>query len=196
MDIKGERPNWVSMSPSGNYCVTSNYGGPGVVAYSRDFSTSKKIADIGEHSDIGIDAAGDDAYVSIDYNDAGGNVYMANLRTGVRTNLFPSYVNGTSTAFHFSGKNFNKPGWFVMSTYAESGRQQWLHRKVAVVQMAANPKIYNLAQTSNNYAGYWSAPVASTNRDLTRVVWNSNWGTGSDTDVDTYMVQMLPDSIR
>jgi hypothetical protein len=195
-DLNGNRPDHVSMSPSGDYCVSSSYGGPGVVAYSRDFSTSKQIAKIGEHSDIGLDAAGDDVYVSVDYNADRGDIFMVNIRTGVRTNLFPGYISGTSSAFHFSAKSFRKPGWFVMSSYAESGSQQWLSRKVMAVQMAANPTIYNLAHTQDNYDGYWTAPVASTNRDLTKVVWNSNWNIKSDTDVDTYMVQVMPDAIK
>jgi len=195
-DMSGESPNHVSMSPSGNYCVSSHYTSPGVIAYSRDFKSSKKVSDTGEHSDIGLDVSGDDMYVSIDYNDAGGSVYMVNLRTGARTNLFPSYVNGTTTAFHFSGKNFRKPGWFVMSTYAESGSQQWLHRKVTVVQMKANPVTYSLVNTHTDYDGYWTAPVASVNRDLTKVVWNSNWDINTEMDVDTYLVQIPASAIK
>jgi hypothetical protein len=196
-DLNGQRPDHVSMSPSGNYCVSSSYGGPGVVAYSRDFTSSKKIANIGEHSDIGLDANGDDAYVSIDYQDAGGSVFMVNLRTGVRTNLFSSYISGTANAFHFSGKAFRKPGWFVMSTYAESGgSQKWLHRKVTVVQMAANPKIYNIADTRVNDAGYWSEPQATVNRDLTKLAWTSNWDVRTDDDLDVYMVQITPESVQ
>jgi hypothetical protein len=193
-----ERPDHVSMSPSGNHCVASSYGGPGVVAYSRDLSASKQIAAIGEHSDIGLDAHGDDAYVSIDYQSNAGAVYMVNLRTGVRVDLFASYLEGTATAFHFSGKAFDKPGWFLMSTYADGGgAQQWLHRKVMAVQMAASPLIYNLADTrttSKQTDGYYSEPHASVSRDFSRVVWNANWNS-SDADalhVDSYMVQIKP----
>ncbi len=196
-DLNGQRPDHVSMSPSGNYCVSSSYGGPGVVAYSRDFSSSHKIANIGEHSDIGLDANGDDAYVSVDYQSNAGDIFMVNLRTGVRTNLFPSYISGTATALHFSGKAFRKPGWFVMSTYAENGgSQKWMHRKVMAVEMAANPKIYNLADTRVADAGYWSEPHATVNRDLTKVVWTSNWDVRTDSDLDVYMVQITPDSVR
>jgi hypothetical protein len=196
-DLK-DRPDHVSMSPSGNHCVVSNYGGPGVLAYSRDLSSSKKIANIGEHSDIGLDANGDDAYISVDYQDNGGSVYTVNVRTGVRTNLFPTYLEGTATALHFSGKSFNKPGWFLMSSYAEGGgTQKWLHRKIVAVQMAASPLIYNLADTrttSKKQEGYFSEPHASVNREFSRIVWNSNWNS-SDADalkVDAYTVQIKP----
>jgi hypothetical protein len=196
-DLNGQRPDHVSMSPTGNYCVSSSYGGPGVVAYSRDFTSSRKIANIGEHSDIGLDANGDDAYISVDYQARAGEVFMVNLRTGVRTNILPSYLNGTATAFHFSGKGYRKPGWFVMSSYAENGgSKQWLHRKVAVVQMTASPKIYNLADTRVYASGYWAEPQAAANRDLTKVVWTSNWDVHNETNLDVYMVQIPADSIQ
>jgi uncharacterized repeat protein (TIGR02543 family) len=200
-DLNGQRPDHVSMSPTGNYCVSSSYGGPGVVAYNRDFSSSRKIANIGEHSDIGLDANGDDAYVSIDYQSADGAIFMVNLRTGTRTDLFPTYVNGTASAIHVSAKAFRKPGWFVLSAYGENTNrppyeQQWFHRKITVVQMAANPKIYNLATTHANTLGYWTEPQASVNRDLTKVVWTSNWDTNSDLDTDVYMIQIPPTAVK
>jgi hypothetical protein len=196
-DLNGDRPDHVSMSPSGNYCVASWYGGPGVVAYTRDFSSSRKLADIGEHSDIGLDTHGDDQYISIDYGSNDGSVFMVNLRTGLRTDLFPTYLNGTATALHISAKAFRKPGWFVMSTYAESGKsQEWLHRKIAIIQMAANPTIYNIAHTHVKSKGYWTEPMASVNRDLTKIVWTSNWDLNTDTDVDTYMAQIPSASVK
>ncbi len=195
-DLNGQRPDHVSMSPSGNYCVSSSYGGPGVVVYSRDFTTSRKIANIGEHSDIGIDANGDDTYISVDYQDAVGSIFMVNLRTAVRTNLLPTYLSGSTSAFHFSAKAYNKPGWFVMSSYGESGKVQWLHRKVAVVQMAAAPKIFNIADTRAAPNGYWAEPQASVNRDMSKITWTSNWDTFSDSNLDVFMAQIMPTAIQ
>jgi hypothetical protein len=194
MDLKSnERPDSVSMSPTGNYCVTTS-SAKGTMAYSRDFAQAKQIRTGGEHADLALDANGEDAYVSVDYNGAG-MVFFTNINTGKRTDLFSSYLEGTATAFHFSGKAFNKPGWVVVSTHGEYAaygtyHQQWMHRKVMVVQLAANPKIYNIASTRTNYDGYWTEPQASTNRDLTRIVWTSNWDKATDLDVDTYMVQV------
>jgi hypothetical protein len=200
-DVK-ERPDHVSMSPSGKYCVTSSYGGEGVVAYSQDFSSSKKIANIGEHSDIGLDANGDDIYVSVDYQANAGDVYMVNLRTGGRTNLFATYLSGTATALHFSGKAYDKPGWFLMSSYGDGGgSQQWLHRKIVAVQMSAAPVVYNLADTrttSKQTDGYYSEPHASVNRNFSKVVWNSNWNS-SDADAlktDAFMVQIKSSMLK
>ena len=191
LNTNGDRPDHVSMSPSGNYCVVAGDGDMGTTAFSRDFSKRTQILKNSEHSDLALDANGDDNYVAIDYGSNDGDVFMHNLRTNVRTKLFSTYLNGTATALHVSGKAFRKPGWVAISTYAEGGgSQKWLHRKVMAVQLAANPKIYNLAFHRTNYNGYWTAPVATVNRDFTRVTFNSNWGNGSDTDVDAYTIEI------
>jgi hypothetical protein len=186
--------NHVSMSPSGDYCVV---GGDiaNVRSYPRDLSSYTVLANLGEHSDIGIGANGHDIFVSVDYQSAAGDVYMVDLQTGVRTVLFPTYLDHTATAMHFSAKAFDRPGWFVLSTAAEyaSGApytQQWLHRKVALVQMAANPLIFNIAHTQNDYQGYWTEPAASISRNAEKIVYNSNWNNPSSLDVDDYMVQI------
>ena len=190
-NTNGERPDHVSMTPSGNYCVVSSDGALGTTAFSRDFSSKKQLLNKSEHSDIALTAEGDDAYVSIDYGSQDGDLFMVNIRTGVRTALMPTYLNGTATALHVSGKAFNKKGWVVVSTYADSGGAlKWLHRKILAVQLTANPKIYTLAHHRSGANGYWTTPVASVNRDFTRVAFNSNWGTGSETDVDDYVIEI------
>jgi|GEM_PF-317452 len=187
-----KRPDHLSMSPTGNYIVVS--WDDGVMVFNRDFTNPRLVHPRGEHSDIALDANGDDVYVSIDYEAADGAVYMRNLRTGVRTDLFPSYLNGSATAFHFSGKAFNKPGWALISTYGESGSKQWLHRKVFAVQLRANPTIYNLTHTHEVYqyisSFYFAEVHASVNHDFTKIVFNSNWDVNSGSDVDAYMVEI------
>lgn len=196
LDTRGDRPDHVSMSPSGNYCVISGDSARGTVALKRDLSNPRKIHAKSEHSDLALDANGDDVYVSVDYQANAGDLFMVNLRTGVRTDLLPTYVNGSATALHVSGKGFNKPGWALVSTYADNGSRQWLHRKLFMVQLAANPVTYNLGFSRVLSNGYWSEPHASVNRDLTRVIFNSNWGTGSATDVDAYVIEIPAAAIK
>ncbi|OGH70159.1 MAG: hypothetical protein A2754_00640 [Candidatus Magasanikbacteria bacterium RIFCSPHIGHO2_01_FULL_47_8] len=196
-DTNGDRPDHLSMSPSGNYVVSSWDSTKGTVALSRDFLTQRQVNVRTEHSDIALDANGDDAYVSIDYGSADGDVFMVNLRTGVRTNLFASYLSGTATAFHFSGKAFNKPGWVLVSTYADyGGPRQWLHRKIFAVELTANPRILNIAHHHvDPYSEqYWDEPHASVNRDFTKIMFNSNWNAGN-TDVDDYIIELPASAI-
>ena len=192
-----EDPDHVSMSPSGQWCVASYGAARGVVAYSRDFSVSKRIAGNGEHSDIALAANGDDMYVSVDYQSNEGDVYMVNLRTDQRTRLFTSYISGTATAVHFSGKAFGKPGWVLVSSYAESGpSRQWLHRKIFAVELKADPSILQLAHHHGNAAGYWTEPHASVNRAFTKVLFNSNWETSAQQDIDTYLIELPAAALR
>lgn len=199
MNTNGERPDHVSMSPSGNHCVVSGDGARGTVAYTRDFSQQRLLLNKSEHSDLAIDANGDDVYVSVDYQSNAGDIFMLNLRTGVRTALFPNYVAGSATALHVSGKAFNKPGWVLLSTYAEtlsSSGVQWLHRKIFAVKLEANPTIYNIAFHRSIYNGYWTEPHASVNRDFTKILFSSNWQVNNAENVDAYMVEIPATALR
>jgi hypothetical protein len=197
----GVRPDSVSMSPSGDYCV---WYGDTVQAFTRDLGSNATLVPAAEHSDIGIDANGDDVFISVDYQANGGPVYMVNLRTKVRTDLVPTYVGDThtATALHISAKSFNKPGWFLLETYAdytsygpEAGRQ-WLHKKLMAVQMKAAPTIYNVAFTRAVEHGYFTEPHGTVNREFTKVLFTSNWNRDDpnvgdlDVDIDAYMVQL------
>ena len=194
------RPDHLSMSASGNYVVVS--WNDGVVAFTRDLLTRIPLNVLGEHSDIALDANGDDLYVSVDYQATDGTVYMINLRTGVRTDLFPTYLNDGATALHISGKAFRKPGWVVVSTYAEYNNnpavtaREWLHAKVMAVELKANPKVYHLAHhraVDDNdpiFGSYFAEPQASVNRDFTKIIYNSNWGVGTGLNIDAYMVEL------
>jgi hypothetical protein len=182
------RPDHLSMSPSGQYVVVSWDDGP--FSLTRDFSKSMRLHPKGEHSDLAIDANGDDVYVSIDYGDSGGNVFMKNLRTGQRTNLFATYLDHSASAFHFSGKAFRRPGWVLASTYAEGGPRQWLHGKVFAIELVERPRVVQLAQHHTMYNEYFTEPHASVNRDFTRVVFNSNWDSNSKMDVDAYVIEL------
>ena len=190
------RPDHLSMSLSGKYVVVSWNDGP--VAFTRDFKEPVKLQQQGNHSDLALTAEGDDAYVAIDYDLPGGPLFMVNLRTGARTTLFETYVRKTTTALHVSGRAYKRPGWVVVSTYAEGGAAapQWLHGKVMAVELKARPSVINLARHQVNYNKYMTAPVASVNADFSRVLFNSNWGTRSETDVDAYMIVVPPNLLR
>lgn len=188
------RPDHISMSPTGRHIVVSWLDA--VTAFQPDFTRPRVIHGKSEHSDLALDAAGDDVYVSIDYAASGGPLFAVNLRTGRRTELLKTYIDGTATALHVSGKAFGRPGWVVVSTYADYGKAgpQWLHRKVFALSLDPSPRMVNLAHHHSHYDAYFTEPHASTNRTLTRVLFNSNWGTRSKTDIDTFMV-VVPESV-
>lgn len=184
------RPDHVSMSPSGRWLVVS--GDNETTAYSRDFSQRRKLRKGGEHSDLAIGADGHDYYVSIDYDDSGW-VFMIDIDTGERTNIFRTYIGGAATAMHFSGRAFDKPGWVLVSTYGGSGPPQWFMGKVFAMELAKNARIYQLAvHHSVRKDQYFAEPHATANRDFSRVLFNSNWGGEPELDIDAYMLRLSP----
>lgn len=200
MNTNGDRPDHVSMSPSGDWCVVSGDGARGTVAYSRDFSQQRKLLAKSEHSDLAVAANGDDLYVSVDYQSAQGDLFMINLRTGERTALLPTYLAGTTNALHISGKGYDKPGWVIVSVYAgdipAGASRQWMHDKVFAMELKASPRTFNLAFHRSVYNAYWTEPHATVSRDFTKVLFNSNWHTGSKEDVDAYMVELPADAVK
>ena len=189
------RPDHVSMSASGRSCVISHDAGQGgTVAWDRTLTTSRPILSTSEHSDIALGANGNDVFVYVDYTDTG-LMYMVDLDTGVRTSLMSTYIDGTATAYHISGKSFSKPGWILLSTYGSyGGAKKWLHEKIMAVELKANPTIINLANHQSIYNEYWTEPHATVSRDFSRVLFTSNWGVNSSLDVDAYMLR-LPDNL-
>jgi len=189
------RPDHVSMSASGRSCVVSDGDvSGGINAWDRTFTTSRKLHTLGEHSDLALGADGSDYFVFVDYATTG-DLVMVNVDTGVRTTLLPTYLEGTATAYHVSGKSFAKPGWVLLSTYANyGGPEKWLHQRIMAVELKANPTLINLAHHRSLYNGYWTEPHATVSRDFSRVLFTSNWGTSSDLDVDAFMIR-LPDNL-
>ena len=83
----------------------------------------------------------------------------------------------------------------LVSTYAADGKRQWLHEKLMAVSLTPNPQVRGLAYHHGAYNGYWTEPQATVNPDFTRVLFNSNWGSRSDTDIDNYMVVLPKDAL-
>ena len=200
-----------SMSPSGRWIVIADTAsGTGTWAYSPDFKTKKKLFATSGHSDLAIGANGHDYYAGIDYASSKGDVFIADIDSCPavsasassapycpRTVLFQLYDNGSSSPMHISGKAYDRPGWLMISTYAtrnsRDGRVPWYANKVFAMEMGANPRVYPIAYNRFTKASgddYWSETHASTNRDMTRIIYNSNWGASNYEDVDTYIVKL------
>jgi hypothetical protein len=204
-----------SMSASGRWFINSGEG-DGTWAWSRDFTTKKKLDNsYGVHSDLALSPTGQDYYISVDYESAGGDVYFTNLDTCPsvpasatsapvcpRTVLFSMYPTGGWATMHFSGKAFSKPGWVLISTYdseTSGSSLPWFTNKVMAVELKASPRIYVLAYTrrvnvtsgdADGAGNYWAEPHASVNRNFTRILFNTNWGNSVGPDIDAYMIQL------
>jgi hypothetical protein len=166
------RLDWVSSSPTGNHVMAGFW--EETLVFDADMSNRRVVVEGGEHSDIALGANGHDVYVWIDFVDSGWAI-ATDLETGAETRLFDLY-DDANTSIHFSGKAYDTPGWVVASTYSckENGSPWSCHKVFAVNVHTA--EIVNLAHTYNCGADYWTETLAATNRELSRVWFNSDAG--------------------
>ncbi len=194
-----EKADYITMSPSGRHVVVGWQSG--VSYYDRLLITREDTGLLTEHSDVAVGSNGNDLLVSVDYRGHTGPLLMIDLDSQRRTDLMPTYVAGTATALHISGKAFDKPGWAIVSTYDyRGGGQQWLHEKIFAIELKAQPRIVQLAHhhsqrntrggTQHGMSGYFREPQASVSRDLTRISFSSNWMSDDLLDIDTYMISV------
>lgn len=195
LDYDGRRHDHLSISPSGEYVVISarEY----TTVHPVDFSSERVIHRETQHSDLCINAAGHDCYVAVSFDDSSnpyvGWVFMHDLVTGQSTPLFNVFGTG-NTSLHLSGRALSKPGWALMSTYnCKSQRNSAKCYRLSLVELAANPRIIDLARThSSARVSYYAEPHASLSRDGLRAYFNSDWH-GRD-GVNLYRVEVSPEN--
>lgn len=201
-----ERPDHISISPSGAWAVPSSAAGAGTVAMRcEDLAYSRVLHQRSEHSDLCIGDGGRDAYVFANYDT--GWLESKDIESGAVLQLTPVYPrSGAGYALHVSGKAFDRPGWAVVSTYADFGNYsdypdavlEPQHRKVFLAELKAGGRLLNVAHTRVGDDGYYGGPTgedayfgehqAVPIRDLSKIVMASNFGVG--TVVDAYVIDV------
>jgi hypothetical protein len=205
----------VSISPLGNYFVAAfdrhcERGKPGsdarpcgLMVYDRSLANGRSIARIIGHHDLAIDAAGREVVVYQDVDTD--EIAMLALATGERTALHPIDFSKGATGLHFSGRAVKRPGWAVVSTHDDStASHTWMDDQVFAIELRAGGRIARLAHTrslvnAKQEHDYWAEPQATANRDLTRVLFTTNWGRSGTEQVETMLIELpadWPDRIR
>lgn len=197
-------PDHISISPSGQWAIPSwAYDRTlGTRAYSLDFSSSRQLAGMSEHSDLAIGPAGEDLYVYTDYDL--GAIRATNIATGQGFDLLALYPRtGSGYAAHVSGKAFGRAGWVVVSTYADTANYgastpdpllQPMHRKVMLLELKPGGRALSIAHTraAAGYGGYFGEHHATISRDGTRVMFATNFDDGG---VPSSYVVVLPSTV-
>lgn len=181
-ETTGARPDFVTITPSGRYFITSDF--PGTFAYPLDGSPRKTLHHTVEHADSVLLANGHDGWVTIDYQSDNGDMFYVDIDDPLLTkNVFDTaYHNvfyGTNYAWHFSGRALNKPGYVVCSNVGTPPCQMY------IVELATGRKFV----FGCNYAvrnDYFDEAHAVPNANLTKVMHNDNYGTSLD--IDAYVV--------
>lgn len=197
-------PDHISISPSGRWAVPSwAYNRAlGTRAYPLDFSSFRQLHVDSEHSDLAVGPRGEDYYVYTDYGT--GAIRAQDIATGTTFDLMPLYPrSGAGYAAHVSGQAFGRPGWVVVSTYADTAdygrsvpdpRLAPMHRKVMLVELKPGGRKLSVAHTraAARYGGYYGEHQATISRDGTRILFASNFDDGGP--ASSYLV-LVPSSV-
>jgi hypothetical protein len=188
-----QRPDHVSMSPSGKRVVVSSTGSDGTRAYKRDFSGYTQLLPGSQHSDIAFGPEGQDYLVAANYTS--GYLEAIDCETGAKFNVSSLYpVSGAKYSCHISGQAFNRPGWVATSTYSDADRAgspaavlQPQYRKVWLAELKPNGKQYSVCHIRTSGTGYFDEPQGTISRDGKRITFASNLGAGAS---DSYVVEV------
>jgi len=198
----------VTISPEGHYflaqiddyCQDGQLGSDanpcGLMVYDSSLQNGRGLLRIVGHSDIAIDAQGREVFIfqNIDTD----NISLLDLESGQVTDLFPIDFRYTPIGLHFSGQGLNLAGWAVISTHDDDRESHtWMDDSVFLVELKPGGRVVRLANThslvdSQMEHDYWAEPQASANRDITRILFTSNWNHSGTGEVEMYMI-ILPD---
>ena len=199
----------VTISPLGTYflasfdraCAPGKLGDDahpcGLMVYDRDLTNGRGLVRIIGHYDVALDAEGREVviYQEIDAD----QIAMLDLETGVVTPLWDIDFSHTGIGLHFSGLAYERPGWAVVSTYDDDPTTYtWLDDQVLAVELKAGGRAVRLAHnrsvvSDEQERDYFAEPHASTNADLTRVLFTTNWGRSGTGRVETFLIALPPD---
>ncbi|MBI4750295.1 MAG: hypothetical protein HY774_17585 [Acidobacteria bacterium] len=188
--------DWVSISPGGNFIVVdyaSEETGPfrGVEVYDLEFQRLWQKPLSSGHSDLGLDAAGEEVLVIGVYDPEPNRNYIKKYRLsgGQETVLLDmewSFYN------HISCRNEARFDWCLVSTYDGEGRLEdsassWLpfEDELLLVKLDGSGEVRRLAhhhsrrfspQTPDSDTSvYFAEPHATISRRGDRVLFGSNW---------------------
>jgi hypothetical protein len=195
----------VTISPSGRFflaqcepCGEGTMGTDaapcGLMAWDRNLANGRGLVRVIGHGDVAYDGTGREVFVYQDVETD--EIAYVDLETGARTALLAIDFSMTPIGLHFSGRSFRLPGWAVVSTYDETRTSEaWMDDSVFLVELKAGGGVVRLAHTRSLVdpsleQDYWAEPHATANRDLSKVLFTSNWGRSGTEEVETFVVTL------
>jgi hypothetical protein len=123
-------------------------------------------------------------------------IAMLDLGSGAVTALYSIDFSYTGIGLHFSGQSFEAPGWVVVSTHdGDVASYTWMDDQVFALELQPQGRVVHLAHTHSlvdeaQEHDYWAEPHASANRDLTRVLFTTNWNRSGTDHVEMFMIAL------
>ncbi len=195
-----ETVNFMNISPSGNYIIAGydyksacSNGYQNTTIYDSDFTNPYDIPNMSgaPHADVGYDVNGREVYV-YQANSVDDALNMIDLETHEITTLIDFQSPGIS-GFHVSCLNWDTPGWALITTYNNwIGDQAWMDDQIFMIELTANPRIWRVSDTYNEYDTYPEEAFGHISQDGTRIIWSINFGTtiALGGTVDVYMIEL------
>jgi hypothetical protein len=200
----------VTISPLGDYflayyddyCEHGHLGDDahpcGLMAYDRALGNGRGLLRIVGHTDTALDAQGREVLIYQDIDTD--HISMLDLATGAITPLWPIDYSHNAIGLHFSGRAFRRPGWALVSTYnsAHPTSYTWMDDQVFALELRAGGRVVRLAHTHSVYnedmeQDYWAEPHATASRDLTHVLFSTNWGRSGTEETEVYLIELPAD---
>ncbi len=199
----------VTISPLGNYVLVymDKYCAPGqlgteqnpcgLMVYDRNLQNGRGLLRIIGHSDTALDTQSREVLVYGDIDTD--HISMLDLASGAVTPLWPIDFSFTAIGMHISGRAFDRPGWAVISTHdGDADSHTWMDDSIFLIELKSNGRVVRLAHThslvdENQEHDYWAEPQASANRDLTRILFTTNWSRSGTEQVEMYQIFIPPE---
>jgi hypothetical protein len=183
--------DWVSISASGNYVValaTVNGTPAALKVWTRALVATQAWTDVRmAHLDFGYDQSGNEVV----FGNAASGVnakrwIMRRLSDGVVTVLSPTVSYNT----HASTRSLTRPGWAYGVTNDVTGAPT--DGEVYAVRLDGTQTVERLAHHRSALVDYDSSPFAVPSPDGRRVMFASNWGSGTGRPVQSYVIDTRP----
>jgi hypothetical protein len=190
--------DWASISALGNYVIVNYRSKKGdneqeytIEQYYKNIHHIRRLAEHGNHGDLGVDANGKEVFVEFGFGTLNGEsnlgIWMYRLDGSPRVQLLPDKYNGG----HISCRNYQRPGWcYVNTRYLDTRDPDNVigTREVFALKLDNSHEVERFAQTHNSTANSGLVMV-NVSPDGTQVLFGSDWG-NEDAVVDTYYVKV------
>jgi len=190
-----QQPDWASISPLGDYVVvnwSNSLSGTGrnrgVEIFDRGLNFIRQITPDAEHADMGLDASGNEVYVTMG---GLGGITSFRLSDNAAIVVLPSGINGG----HISCRNMlYRPGWCYFSDDDNYANLLGYDQEMAVkLDGSRTVEVFALQHDSSNIE-YGAQAFGVPNPDGTRVLFDSDWYGGPSAPAYDYVAQVLQGS--
>ena len=191
--------DWVAMSQSGAASSWPSFfaDGPGtqqgVAVFDRTMRPVRHLTDSSEHADLGRTAAGQDVYVTVDYN---GAYRTCPLLSRGRAARRPWRCRRRGVGTHVSCRNTSRPGWCYLSDTAVDRPHRARFRdgpRVHPRRLAARRTPFAHEYQSQRRPTMGPVPSPSSKRTGDRVLFGSDWLGGPAAPGYAYVPEPFPD---